>query len=205
MPQDISILLINALTPTVNECTERVQLRHCALCQRQSENDGLLEDSPKRNMMQVSHLNNLGNGSVANTTRRIVDDATQCLLVVRIGHNAEVGNDVFDFLTLIETQAPIYSIRYAIFAHLFLKRTTLRIGAIQNGKIAILSPLLPTDSLNVIADDDGLLLVAVGRLQGQTFALFVLAKDILADLAFILENQGVSSLNNELCRAIGLL
>ena len=156
-------------------------------------------------MMQVSRLNNLGNGRVANTTRRIVDDATQRLLVVRIGHNTEVSNDILDFLTLIETQTPIYSIRYAIFAHLFLKRTALRIGAIQNGKIAILSPLLPTDSLYVVADDDGLLFVAVGRLQGQSFALFVLAKDILANLAFILANQGVSGLYNELCRAIVLL
>ena len=115
-------------------------------------------------MMQIGSINNLGNGRITNTTCRIVDDATQCLLVVWVSHNTEVGNDILDFLTLVETQSTIDTIWNAVLAHLFLKRTTLRIGTIENGEIAILGTLLPTNALDVITHDDGLFLITIGRL-----------------------------------------
>ena len=155
--------------------------------------------------MQTCRLHDLTHRRVADTSCRIVDDAAQRLLVVGICHNAEVGYHVLDFLALIEAQTAIDAVRNTVFAHLFLKGTALRVGTIEDGKVGEFSMLLPTNALNVVADNHSLLLVAIGRFQGQALALLVLAEDVLSDLSFVLANKTVCRLHDELRRAIVLL
>ena len=149
--------------------------------------------------MQICHRDNLGNSGVANATRRIVDDAAQRLLVVRIGHNSEIGNDILYLLALVKRQTAIYTIWNTVFTHLLFERTALCIGTVKYGEITVLTAIFPTDALNIVANDDGFLLVAVGRLQGEALALLVLTEDIFANLALIFSNKAVGSLDDKLC------
>ena len=114
--------------------------------------------------MQIGRFHYLAYRRVTNASCRIVDDATQRLLIVRISHHTEIGYDILDFLTLIEGQSAVNAVWYAVLTHLFLERTALRVGAIKDGEVAIFSPLLSTNALDIVTHDDGLLLVAVGRL-----------------------------------------
>ena len=52
--------------------------------------------------MQISATGNLGNGGITDSSCRIVDDALEGLLIVRVGNQAEIGYHILDFLSLIE-------------------------------------------------------------------------------------------------------
>ena len=205
MSQHISILLFDSLFPSINKCLETFQFCLRTLCQLESKYNRLSDDCPKRNVMQIGCFHYLTDSRVTKTSCGVVDDSTQRLLIIRISHYTEIGYDILDFLTLIEGQSAVNAVWYSILAHLLLKRTALRIRTIKDGKVTILSTLLSSDTLNVVAYDDSLLLVAIGGLQRESLALFVLAEDILANLSFVLANQRVSCLNDELRRTVVLL
>ena len=205
MSQYVGILLVDSLFPSVNKRLERFQFGLRTLCQLEPKDNRLCDDCPKRDIMQIGCFHYLTDSRVTNTSCGIVDDATQRLLIIRISHYTEIGYDILDFLTLIEGQSAVNAVWYSILTHLFLKRTALRIRTIKDGKVTIFCSLLSADTLNVVTYDDGLLLVAIGRLQSETLALFVLAEDILANLSFVLAYQRVSSLNDELRRTVVLL
>ena len=146
----------------------------------------------------------LPHGSITDSPCRVVDDTFHRLLVIRIGHHAEIGNDILDLLALVETQSAIYSIRYILLTEHLLETTALGIGTIKNGEVAIGRLLLTPDALDVVTYNDRLLLVAVGRLEDQSFTLIVLTIHILVYLSFILPDQTVSCLNDILCTAVVL-
>ena len=120
-------------------------------------------------------------------------------------HHAEVGYDVLDFLALIERQSTVNAIRNTILAHLFLEAAALCIGAIQNGEIRIFALFLPADTTDVVTHNHRFLLVAIGRFERESLALFVLAEHILVNLAGVLANQTVCRLHDKLRRTIVLL
>ena len=155
-------------------------------------------------MMQIGRFNNLADGRVTNAACGIVDNATQRLLIVRVGHDTEVGNNILDFLSLIERQSAIDAIWDSVLPHLFLKRTALCISTIEDGEVTIVAPLLSTNPLDIVTHDDGFLLVAVGWFQSKAFALLVFAEHVLSYLPFILANQRVSSFYDKLCRTVVL-
>ena len=165
VPLHIGIFLLYPCLPAFHHLPEGIQFGQRALRQLQVEHDRLLDNLPQADVVQMCRFYDFSHGGITNTACRIVDDTPQCLLIAGIGHHTEVGNHVFDLLTLIETQSTVDAIRDAVFAHLFLEATALGIGAIEDGKVGILAALLPADATDVVAHDDGLLLVAVGRLQ----------------------------------------
>ena len=149
--------------------------------------------------MHGCHLYDFAHRRVTDTSCRIVDDTAQGLLVIRIGYHTEIGYHILYLLTLIERQATVNSIRYAILAHLFLKATTLGIRTIENGKIRIVATFLPSDAFDVVTYYHRLLLVTISRFQHQPFTLFILAEHFLMYLALIFTNKAVGGLHNELC------
>ena len=106
---------------------------------------------------------------------------------------------------MIEREPAIDTIRYAILAHLFLEGTALGIGAIEYGEVGIVASLLSAYALDVIADDDGFLLVTISRLILQVVALVVATIYVLLYLSFVMPYQTVGSLNDALCGTVVLL
>ena len=106
---------------------------------------------------------------------------------------------------MIETQTTINAIWNTLSAHLFLERTALRIGSIENGEVAILTSLHGFDTFDFLTDNNGLLLIRISLFENEFFALVVAAKYIFVNLSTVMLNQTVGSLNDALCRTIILL
>ena len=142
---------------------------------------------------------------VADAAGRVVDDASQRLLVVGIGYGAEIGDDVLDFLALIERQAAVDAVGDVVLAHLFLEAAALGVGAVEDDEVVPLQVFLTAQSADVVAHNHRLLAVALCRLQLQLLAVLVLAVDVLRYLAFVLADEAVGGLDDELCGAVVLL
>ena len=102
MPQHIGILAVQPLTPSFHQSLERLYLCHRTACQLQPEDDGLLDDLPQADTMQLGRCRYLSHRGVADASCRVVDDAPQGFFIVRISHHAEVGNDILNLLALVE-------------------------------------------------------------------------------------------------------
>ena len=148
---------------------------------------------------------NLLHGGVADAACRIVDDALHSLLVVGVAHQPEVGDDVLDFLALIEAQTAVDAVGNALSAHLLLEGAALRIGAVEDGEVAILAVLPAPDGLDVLANDGCLFLVGVCPLQHQLLAFVVAAVDVLRNLPLVLLDQTVGGLHDALRGTVVLL
>ena len=203
--QCVGIFSRNATYPTLNQFTKVLYLRHRALAHLHGEQHRLLDHLPQTDAVGLCRLDNLTNSRISDASCRIVDDTLEGLLVVRIGYQTEVGYHVLDLLTLIEAQSAIDTVRDIVLEHLFLKRTALRVGAIQDGEVAPVGMLLPAQPLDVLTHDDGLLLVAVGRLQLQLLTVLILREHILRDLPLIPPDQRIGRLHDQLRRAVVLL
>ena len=204
MTEFIDIFLVNARCPSLYQRLKILQLSQSALGQIEIKHHWLLDDLPQAHTMQVCGLGNFSYRCISNTTCRIVDDSTQCLLVIRISYHTEIGNDILYFLALVETQPSIYSIRYTVLTHLFLKGTALCIRSVKNGKVRKLAIFLPADALNIVTYYHRFLLVTIGRFEHQALTFLISAEYIFVDLSFILPNQTIRSLYNKLSRAVVL-
>ncbi len=81
--------------------------------------------------------NDFSHCRISYTPCRIVDNTLESLFIIGIHYQTEVSDDIFDFLTLIERQASINTVRHTAFAHGFLKDTALRIGTVEYRKIRV--------------------------------------------------------------------
>ena len=162
------------------------------------------DDLPKAHLVLKGTSGNLLHGRVSDATSRIVDDALESLLVIRVGNETEIGYDVLDFLALVEAQAPINTIRNALFAKFFLKATALGVGTVKNGKVAIFATVLTLDAFDVLADYQSLFLVAIGRLVQQFLALVILAEHILWYLVAVMLDEAVGCVDDGLRTTIVL-
>ena len=203
--QRIGILRIDAPYPALDELAERLNLRHRALAHIHGEQHGFLDHLPEAHPIGLRRLDNLTDGGVADTARRIVDDALEGLFIVGVGNQPEVGNHVLDLLALVETQSAVDAIRDIVPAHLLLKRPALRVRAVEDGKVTPIAVILLPQPFDVLRHDHRLLLVRIGRLQLQPLAMLVLREHILRNLPLIPPYQRVGSLNDELRAPVVLL
>ena len=186
MSQLIGILLFHTFCPSFYQGLEGLQFRQRSLGQIQVEHDGLLNDLPQTDLMLVGRLYNLAYRRIADATCRIVDDASQRLLVIGIDHHTEIGDDILYLLALIEAQSAINPIRDTVLAHLLFERTALRIGTIENGKIREFTMVLSAQAFDIITNYHRLLFITIGRLQRQLLTDLVLAEHFLTNLPLVL-------------------
>ena len=174
MSERVGILCVHAPYPTLNELAEVLNLRHRAFAHLHRKQYRFLDYLPQAHAVCLCCLDNLADGGVADASGRIIDDALESLLIVRIGNQPEIGNYILDLLTLIEAQSAIDTIRDIVLPQLFLKTTALRVRAIQDGKVAPITMILPTQPLDILRYDHRFLAVRVGRLQLKPLTVFIL-------------------------------
>ena len=121
--------------------------------------DGL----PKRNSLCGCCRNEAVHRGLPDAARWHVDNAAQGYVVVGIDEQAHVGNEVLDFLALIERKTAVNAIRNAALVESFLEGTALRIGAIKNGEAVPRLVLLVVEPANGFSDDSSLVFVAGSR------------------------------------------
>ena len=74
--------------------------------------------------------------ALAYAARGQIDDAGEAHVVIRVGDEAQVGDDVLDFLTLVELHAANDLIRHAVAKACFLQRARLRVHAVHHRNVA---------------------------------------------------------------------
>ena len=205
MAQRIDIFRRHAVYPTLDQLSESLNLRHRTLADIHREQHRLLDHLPQAYAVGLSRLDNLPHRCIADTTRRIIDDTLEGLLIIRIRNQSEIRNHILDLLALIEAQSAIDAIRDIILSHLFLKGSALRVRTIENGKVGPITMILPPEALDVLTHDHRLLLIAIGRLQLQPLTMFVFREHILRNLSFISFDQRIGCLYDQLRRAVVLL
>ena len=159
---------------------------------------------PETHLIQMGTIGNLHHGSSTDATSRIIDDTLESLLIVRVGNEAEIGDDILDFLTLIETQSTINTIWNALLSEFLLEASALGIGTIENGKLIVSAIILPLDALDILRHNQRLLLVAVGRLILNLLSFIIFAEHLFLNLIAVMMNQTVGSLHDGLSRSVVL-
>ena len=187
-----------------NQQSEGFQLVHRTLVNRQSIPLRGTDYLPETHLVLMGTVSNLQHRSSPYSSCRIVDDTLDCLFIIRIRHQTEIGYDILDFLALVETQSAINAIRNTLLSELLLEAAALGIGAVENGKITILAAILAPDTLHVLRHNRRLFLVAVSRLIQNLLTLRILAEHILRNLVAVMLDQTVSRLNDGLGRAVVL-
>ena len=159
---------------------------------------------PETRPVLMGTIGNLHHGSSTDATSRIIDDTLESLLIVRIGNETEIGDDILDFLTLIETQSTINTIWDTLLSEFLLEAAALGIGTIENGKLIISTIILSLDALDILRHYQSLLLVAVGRLILYLLSFIIFAEHLFLNLIAVMMNQTVSCLHDSLSRTVVL-
>ena len=144
-------------------------------------------------------------GSLPDASGGIVDDPLQCLLITRIDHQPEVGDDILDLFPLIERETSIDAVGHPHLAQHLLKDTALRIGPVENGKVGIGVLLTPMQFRNLPHHLRGLHHVAVALHHRNTLPPRIHREDRLLYLPAVLLDQAIGRLHDGLRRAVVLL
>ena len=124
---------------------------------------------------------------------------------MRVHNQPEVGDDVFDFLALVEGQAAVYFIRYSPLAEGFLEEARLGIGAVEDGEVGEAVALRRRHPTDGRGDGVGFLVIGVERQDAELAAHLLLGIDGLRNLFLILIYQTVRRIYDVLRGAVVLL
>ena len=97
---------------------------------------GCSDDLPKTFLCLQGGFAESGQRGVPDASSGIVDDSEEGFVVVRVGNEAEIGKNVFDFLSLIEGLSAIDLIGHTDRLQCFLKGAALCVGAVEHGNLA---------------------------------------------------------------------
>ena len=108
--------------------------------------------------------NDLLYGHIADATCRVVDDPAEGLLVIRVGNQSEICDDVFDFLSLIEGKPADDLVGNPLLAELILERTALYIRAVEDSEVVVIAGVTVSDAFQFSSNSHRFLPVAVAGL-----------------------------------------
>ena len=174
-----------------NEVAKRLEFAERALGELHPILCGLFGHRPQTDIVFARGGENLLQGGGTDAARGIVHHAFEGFLVVEIGDQAEVGDDVLDFFTLIERHATVDAVGDVVFAQGIFERTDLGVGAVENGDFIVghfFAAMQSTDGANHFC---GLFLVGRGRHHENLFAGIVLAVHRFFDLFFVVADDAV--------------
>ena len=128
----ISIFSLLILLPLPDELQKILQ-RRARTCRQVNLGSCL----PKRHTCLVGKLQHAVDGTLSNAAPRVIDYPLQCLFILWIDEQSQVGNHIFHLFPLIKRHAPKDAIGNVVAAEVFFKTAALRIGAVQDGNVAI--------------------------------------------------------------------
>src|SRR5690606_34934351 len=111
----------------LDEQTERSHRRGCATVKVLRR---VFDDFKQTDIVLIGGDHDTLNGGVSDAAARIINHPLQGFLVARIICETEVGNEILDFLTLIEGSSPENFIGNSDFSERFFHGTRLCIGAV---------------------------------------------------------------------------
>ena len=200
LSQKINRHLLKLPTVLLDQINERLE----AFSHRRQLREvmGIRGDLKVRFVFSPGQLSDSADRLRADAALRVVDDALEGNIVVGVGDQFQVSNEVLDFLPLIEGDATHNLIGQAPSAQLFLERTGLGVGAVEHGHFAQRS-LHPT-LLDRVDDSDRFSLGVVDLPQLQLLADLAGRAEGLTFARLIVRDHGRGGLQNFLRRPVVL-
>ena len=185
---------------------QKTETHHGVLCPRREPDlldtfDGLPGSQHLALRVVEDHLLRLQ----PDTARGIVDHPAQARYVVGIDEQAQVGQRVFDLLTLIERHAGDDAVRNAAPAQRFFERATLGVGAVEDGEVAVRIALPQVQVANGAFGLLRLVFLREGLHQDDVVALMVVRPEFFFELIFVVLDDRIGEAEDVFGRAIILL
>ena len=180
----------------VNELQEYAQFPQCAFVQVGAHLCGVLAGFPKTAAIVAGGLLKFAKGGTADASCRIVDDAAQRFVIMRIDDETKVGYHVFYLLALVERQSAVDAIGNVLVAQCFFDGTALGIRAVEDGNVVKFSMVAQVIVSYELRYDDGFFLVAVSRNNLYLFTFSLFAEYVFVDLPFVVGNNAVGCAHN---------
>ncbi len=92
---------------------------------------------PHGDVLLSGQLTDFINRTIANAAFGKIDDPTQGFFILGIDGQAQVSNQVFDFLALVKRQTSKNLVGNIVTAQVFFHDPTLGIGAVQHGNVGV--------------------------------------------------------------------
>ena len=156
----------------------------------------------QRQRLGPGHLFQRVQRGVADAAGRLVDHTAEGLVIGRIDGQLEVGHHIFDLRPVEEGIAGEDHIRQVALAKGLFERTRLRIGAVQNGEIAVFALFFPKPRQDRARDQRPLRHFVEGADEADLFAFLPYRAALLRDAALIAGDHGIRRADNLLRRAV---
>src|SRR5690606_34776188 len=99
---------------------------------------GIGYDIPQAKLVLICGYNDLFDRRISYAPTGIIDDPLESFFIIRIVGQAEISNQILDFLALVERSTPIYLVGHPQLAKRLFHRTGLCIRTVQDRKILVL-------------------------------------------------------------------
>ena len=203
--KDGHVFRVETLRERGDEGYETLYLRRRGTGQCEAAGSGVGKDVPRRHGMVVGVLHDFRHCRSSDAACGIVDDAAQGLLVVVVGDEAEVGNDILDLLALIERQSADDAVWDAVFTQLVLEGPALCVVAVEDGDVVKREAVAAHKLTDVTADGGGLFAVGVQVFQCDRVAVVLLGEDGFVYLSAVVGDETVGGEDDVVCRTVVLL
>ena len=198
----IGIFLVNIVYKALYKRYKALQFGLSTFIQTCIIEVGLLNNIPKAHLIVLGCCGNLTNSCFSNTSCGVVNNAFNSFLVIGVTNNTKIGYNIFYLLALIKAHTAKHTIRNIIVQKLFLKTSTLWIGAIQYCKITPRQSLATLQSPYLFTHHNSLFLIALQIAQLYLITLVILTIHILGNLSWVVANKTISCFHNALRRTI---
>ena len=183
------------LHKALDKLDKSVELGHCAPVDIKLISERIAQHSPKTLTITLGTRDNLLERGIAYAASRIIDDTLDGFFISRVDYHTVIGDDVLDFLALEKLGTTHDTIRHIVVTEFLLEDAALRIGAIQDGKIAVVAPLVTHNTAYGLGHHGSLFPIAVELAISDLVAIVVAAEDILVNLILIVLHQTVGGIH----------
>ena len=151
---------------------------------------GVVQCLPQRAFIQPRPLTQDLDRAGADTPRRHVDDPLQRRIVIAIEQQAQIGQGVLDFQTLVEAVPAIDAIGHALTDQRLLDDSRLGVGAVEDGHFAAAKPFVDLVA-NGIDDEARLVEIIEAAIHRDRLAAATVGPQLLAHALGVVADQGV--------------
>ena len=120
----------------------------------------------------------LVHGALSDAARGDVDDASEAHVVVVVGDQAEVADEVFYLLALVEPDAAHEEVWHVVTQAHLLEGAGLRVDAVHDGEVGRLTAIAP-EILDLVDNELRLVVLVVALVHGDGDALAQVGEEVL--------------------------
>ena len=129
--------------------------------------------------MHLGKITNLLHRTRSDSTLRFIDNPLKTNIVTEVGNQVQISNDISNFFPAVELGTPYHGIRNIGLEQCFFNGPGLGIGPVENRKVTVFIASFPTELFNGFGNKDRFILLIIGPVIDNFFAVSILGPEIL--------------------------